>query len=72
MSDINYDDKSSACLVCGSEQGQPLEDFEDSDDFELTDDCGRTIEVDGPIVICEECFEASHDTHWYAMHPEFT
>lgn len=71
MSDINYDDKSHTCRVCGSEQGQPLEDFEDSEDFELTDDCGRTIEMNEPIVICPECLEANHDTHWHATHPKY-
>ncbi len=72
MSEIDYNELSNTCVVCGSEQGQSLEDFENSKDFELTDDCGRTIEVDSPIVICEDCFEASHDTHWHATHPEFS
>ncbi len=71
MNNEKYNPEVHACQSCGSEYGQPLESFENSDDFELIDDCGRTIEVDGPIVICEECFEASHDTHWHATHPEY-
>lgn len=69
--DVSNSSESHTCQVCGFEQGQHLEDFENSEDFELTDDCGRTIEVDEDFRICEECYEASHDTHWHAMHPEY-
>jgi len=71
MENIDYNNTTHTCIVCGSEEGKPLEDLENSDDFELIDECGRTIEVDGPIVICEGCLEESHDAHWHVTHLEY-
>lgn len=59
------------CHVCNTNDGQSLESFENSEDFELTDDCGRTVEIGGDFRICEECLEETHDTYWHATHPEY-
>lgn len=73
MSNKEYNSDTNACKVCGFEAGQPLESFEDGSgsDFELIDDYGRTTEIDASFRICRPCLKESHDTHWYATHPEF-
>ena len=73
MNDREYNSSpdTSTCKVCGFEPGQPLGSFEDGVDFELIDDYGRTIEIGARFRICGVCLKESHDTHWYATHPEF-
>ena len=71
MNDKEYNPDANMCKVCGFEVGQPLDAFEDGIDFVLIDDYGRTVEIDASFRICSVCLKESHDTHWYATHPEF-
>jgi hypothetical protein len=70
--ECDMDDSQKPCDILGcSEDGQLLESFEDGIDFELIDDRGRTIEHGENFRICREHLTESHDSHWYATHPEF-
>ncbi len=71
MSDLIIKPDADACDVCRFEPGQILETFKYGSDFELIDDRGETKEVREGFRICETCYKESHDTHWYATHPEF-